>query len=153
MLVIEFVKQPDTTGLLRCTRADGSRTWQKQTEKHAAYFALHDLTHYAVETTLGSQQGFFGLIDSGWDIDDTTGKGRRGPLPAEALAVEQIVGLVQTEQASGTLWTAGEFNQFLERTLTDTEIQNIRARRADLFQRWSAIKPGETLRLIFPYDW
>ena len=41
--------------MLRCVRADGSATWQKQTDRHAAYFALHDLTHFAVETELGSE--------------------------------------------------------------------------------------------------
>jgi len=51
MLQIEIAKQPDGAGILRCTRHDGSITWQKQT-KRAAHFALHDLTHYAVETAL-----------------------------------------------------------------------------------------------------
>ena len=77
MLQIEIVKQPDGAGVLRCVRQDGSVTWQKQT-RHAAHFALHDLTHYAVETALGYRRGFFGLIAEGWDVDDTTGKGARG---------------------------------------------------------------------------
>jgi hypothetical protein len=49
---VEIVKRADGAGVLRCTRADGSVTWQKQ-EKHGVHFALHDLTHFAVETTLG----------------------------------------------------------------------------------------------------
>lgn len=53
----------DGAGVLRCTRRDGSVTWQKQ-EKHAAHFAPHDLTHYAVETALGYRRGFFGLFDA-----------------------------------------------------------------------------------------
>jgi hypothetical protein len=36
--------------VLQCARNDGSVTWQS---KHAAHFALHDLTHYAIETALG----------------------------------------------------------------------------------------------------
>ena len=71
--------------MLRCVRADGSLTWQKQTDRHAAFFALHDLTHFAVETTLGYARGFFGLIAEGWDFEDTGGKGARGPLPPEAI--------------------------------------------------------------------
>jgi len=47
-LRIEILKQADGGGLLRCTRRDGSVTWQKQAN-HAAHFALHDLTHYAAE--------------------------------------------------------------------------------------------------------
>jgi hypothetical protein len=84
MLQIEIVKQPDGAGVLRCTRQDRSVTWQKQT-RHAAHFALHDLTHYAVETALGYRRGFFGLIAEGWDVDDTSGKGGRGALSAEAV--------------------------------------------------------------------
>ena len=73
MLKIEIVKQPDGVGMLRCTRRDGSVTWQKQ-KKHAAHFALHDLTHYAVEMSLGYRRGFFGLMAEGWDVDDTREK-------------------------------------------------------------------------------
>jgi hypothetical protein len=97
MLQIEIAKQPDGAGVLRCIRQDGSVTWQKQT-KHAAHFAVHDLTHFAVETVLGYRRGFFGLIAQGWDVDDTTGKGARGVLPAEAIKVEKIVGLFDSER-------------------------------------------------------
>ena len=76
--------------MLKCIRADGTTTWQKQSERHAAFFSLHDLTHFAVETTLGLKRAFFGLIAEGWDIEDTTGKGARGPLPAEAIEVERV---------------------------------------------------------------
>src|SRR5260370_27935721 len=94
---IEIAKQADGNGVLRGIRQDGSITWQKQT-RHAAYFALHDLTHYAVETSLHYGRGFFGLIAEGWDIEDTTGKGSRGPLPEEAVEVEKIVGLFDSER-------------------------------------------------------
>ena len=59
MLRVEISKRPDGSGVLRCTRADGSATWDKR-EKHAVFFALHDLTHFAVESALGFQSGFFG---------------------------------------------------------------------------------------------
>lgn len=100
MLRIEIVKREDGTGVLRCTRADGSVTWQKQ-PKHGAFFALHDLTHFAVETTLGYRRGFFGLIAEGWDLQDAGGDGARGPVPAEAIEVEKIVGLFDSERGSG----------------------------------------------------
>src|SRR5207302_930128 len=54
-------------------------------ERDAAFFALHDVTHFAVESTLGFRRGFYGLIIEGWDVEDTTGKGARGPLPKEAV--------------------------------------------------------------------
>lgn len=153
MLRIEIVKQPDGAGVLRCTRKDGTVTWQKQ-NKHAAHFALHDLTHYAVETTLGYRLGFFGLIAAGWDVEDTTGKGARGALPMEAVEVEQIVGLFDAERGSGSLWTPEEFNQFAPRTLTApltaNNILGVRAARAGLFRKWAEVNPGQKLELTFP---
>jgi hypothetical protein len=134
--------------VLRCARQDGSVTWQKQA-RHAAHFALHDLTHYAVETGLGYRHGFFGLIAQGWEVEDTTGKGARGALPSEAIEVERIVGLFDSERASGVLWSTEEFNEFAPRLLTEAEIQKVRALRGELFQRWSAIDAGQTLELHY----
>ena len=148
MLQIEITKHADGAGVLRCTRADGSVTWQKQT-RHAAHFAFHDLTHYAVETILGYRNGFFGLIAEGWDIDDTTGKGARGPLPAEAAEVERIVGLFDAERSSGALWSLDEWNGFAPCVLSDQEIQAVRARRAGLARQWVALAPGKKLELTF----
>jgi hypothetical protein len=148
MLRIEILKRPDGSGLLRCTRNDGSVAWQKQTN-HAAHFALHDMTHYAVETTLGYQRAFFGLIGEGWEMTDIGGKGERGPLPAEATEVERIVGVFDSERNCGAFWTTEEFNSFAPRPLTDEEIGKVRTLRAALFQRWAAITPGRALELQF----
>ena len=146
MLRIEISKRADGVGVLRCIRQDGSVTWQKQ-PKHGAHFALHDLTHYAVETALGYRRGFFGLIAEGWEVEDTTGKGARGPLPPEAVEVERIVGLFDSERGSGMLWTAEEFNEFAPRPLTEAEILEVRALRGKLFKQWAAIEPGQELEL------
>jgi hypothetical protein len=110
---------------------------------------VHDLTHLAVETVLGYRRGFFGLIAEGWEVEDTTGNGARGALPAEALEVEKLVGLFDSERASGTLWSAEEFNAFSPRELTDAEIKEIRAARSAFFRQWSAILPGQKLELQF----
>lgn len=143
--------------MLRCVRADGSVSWQKQ-EQHSAFFALHDLTHFAVESELGFRRAFFGLIAEGWEIEETTGKGARGPLPTEAIVAECIVGALDAERTSGDVWSAEDFNHHLAihfdsarmlrpRTLTDDELSRIRARRAELFAQWRAIEPGESLEL------
>src|SRR5215831_14965859 len=107
-MLVEISKRADGSGLLRCTRSDGSVTWQKQT-KHAAFFALHDLTHFAVETVLGYHSGFFGLIDNGWELDDAAGNSDLRAVPPEASEVERIVGLFDAQRASGSLWSAEEF--------------------------------------------
>jgi len=150
---VQITKKADGSGVLRCVRADGSVTWQKQTDRHAAFFALHDLTHFAVETTLGYRRGFFGLIAEGWDIEDTTGKGARGPLPPEAGEAEMIVGVFSAERAGGQIWTVEEFNECAAmtgvRTLTFDEIVRVKRKRSELFQQWSAVAPGATLDLQF----
>jgi hypothetical protein len=152
-MLVEITKRADGAGVLRCVRDDGSVTWQKQTGRHAAFFALHDLTHFAVETALGCRRGFFGLVAEGWQIEDTTGKGSRGPLPEEAAKVEHIVGMFDSERANGAIWTLEEFNEFggpAARGLTLEQIGAIRKRRSELFQKWSAVPAGEILRLHFP---
>lgn len=153
LMRIEFVKRADGAGFLRCTRADGSVTWQKQAERHAAHFIHHDLTHFALETTLQYRHGFFGLIAAGWDIEDTTGKGSRGALPDEAREVEALVGLLDRERGSGALWTTEEFLHFAPqkgvRKLDEETLRRVRACRADLFERWGKVEVGGRLELEY----
>lgn len=149
---VEIVKRADGAGVLRCTREDGSVTWQKQTDRHAAFFSLHDLTHYAVETTLGLQRGFFGLIREGWDIDETDGKSARGPLPQDAMDAEAIVGMLDGERASGVEWSPEDLQAFeydAVRWLTSEQLARLRANRAALFARWAEVPTGGVLELEF----
>jgi hypothetical protein len=158
MLTIQITRRADGAGVLRCTRQDGSVTWQKQSDRHSGFFALHDLTHFAVESVLDFRNGFYGLIAAGWEIEDTTGKGSRGALPPEAIEVEHIVGLLDSERASGTLWRAAEFNQSAlaqaaasgrsaPRPLSEDELARIRALRSKLFSQWHSLPPGGVLEL------
>ena len=155
-----MTKRADGSALLRCERADGTSSWQKQEGKNAAFFPLHDLTHFAVESELGFRSGFYGLVADGWDIDDTTGKGARGQLPAEAVTVEQIVGSLDAERASRATSSAEDFNAQAAmfatsrgspapRALTDEELDRVRARIRELFYDWFALADGQTLELTF----
>ena len=159
-MLLQITKQADGSALLRCIRADGSKTWQKQQGDRAAFFPLHDLTHYAVESELGFARGFYGLIAAGWDIEDTTGKGARGPLPNEAIEVEYIVGALGAERAGGAISMAEEFNQLAAnfahargmpepRALTDEELARVRARFGELAVKWRSLQRGATLELVF----
>jgi hypothetical protein len=160
-LKIQFTKRKDGGALLRCVRADGSATWQRQDDQRAAFFPLHDLTHYAVESELGFARGFYGLIAAGWDIADTTGKGARGPLPDEAIEVEYIVAAFSAEPAGGVAATADEFNQLaatfasakgmpLPRRLGDHDLTGVRARFDELAMKWRDLPHGDTMELVFP---
>jgi hypothetical protein len=162
MLLIQMTKRSDGGGVLRCVRADGSATWQKQESRHAQFFALHDLTHFAVESALGFKRGFYGLIAEGWDIEDTTGKGARGPLPDEAVEVEYLVGSFDSERASDALWTASECNEYAAmqaassgrtapRLLSGEDLVRVRALRGRLFSDWFALRPGATIELRYEF--
>lgn len=159
-MIIEFAKRKDGRTVLRCIRDDGSTTWQRNEDQHAAFFPLHDLTHYAVETELGYRRGFYGLIAEGWDIAETTGKTAKGALPNEALEVEYLVAAFSAERLSGDAATADEFNQLASgfatskgmpapRQLSVDEMARVRARFADLATSWRALPAGETLALVY----
>lgn len=121
MLIIRFTKRPDGAVVLKCVRADGSTTWQRVDDNHAAFFPLHDLTHYAVETELAFRRGFFGLLAEGWDIAETTGKTGRGPLPNEALEVEYLVSAFAAERAGRESFGRG----------IQSAVLNVRSRKRD----------------------
>jgi hypothetical protein len=159
-VLIQITKRTDGNTVLKCVRADGSETWQKQEGKNAAFFARHDLTHYVVESELGVRTAFFGLIADGWSIDETGQRGVAAKLPVDAVFVENVVGTLDSERASGSRWTADEFNENtarfaanggrpVPRKLTDDELARIRKRRAELFAQWAELKSGDTMELTF----
>jgi hypothetical protein len=159
-MLVEIAKRTDGGAVLRCARADGTVSWQRQTGPSAGFFPLHDLTHYAVETILGVRDGFFGLVAQGWDIEDTTGKGARGSLPPDAVVVEHLVGFLDVERATAAEWSAADYAEQLasagvvlsppmRRVLTDDALARIRELRRDLFARWMGVSAGETLQLAF----
>lgn len=152
-LVVRIKKKTDGGAALSCHRADGSVTWQRQDGAQGRFFPRHDLTHFAVETVLGHPRGFYGLVAEGWDVTDFGQPWPRGPLPAEALVTERVVGLLDQERAAGTRWSAEEFNQGLGDAfvLTDDDLQRVRERRRVLFALWAELPAGETLELRFPH--
>ena len=160
-LTIRIKKNADGSAALTCTRADGSVTWHRQQGAQGQFFPRHDLTHFAVETTLGHHRGFYGLLAEGWDITDFGAPWPRGRIPADADPSELIVGFLDTERASGERWSAVDFNDktamyyrehapgAMPPVLSDDELTRIRQRRAELFTEWDAVAPGEALELRF----
>ena len=152
-LRIELKKTGDGRPSLACVRADGSRTWARV----HPFLPTHDLAHYAVESVLGIDDAFFGLVAQGWDIDDFAAPGAGKGLPPAALCVERIVGHIErgvatdaealaaalaldAEQAGGTPCT----------TVSASQLAAIGTLRAARIAEWRALAPGETLRLTFP---
>jgi hypothetical protein len=152
-LLIRIKKKKDGDAALSCVRADGSVTWQRQEGDLARFFPLHDLTHYAVETVLGHRRGFYGLVADGWDLDDFGAR----PLPADMDPSEGIVGLLDVERHQGSRMSVtallevggGHAVRGAVASLSDEDLDAVRARRAELFALWEALPAGETLELPF----
>src|SRR5262245_37975331 len=129
-LRIKITKRTDGGYVIACTRPDGSVTWQKG--RSAAFFPVHDLTHYAVETELNHKRGFFGLLAEGWDFTDFSSDWPRGRIPADAEPAELIVGLLDTERnggggTDGAPMTAADLNAAAARFLEQLGIKQVPA--------------------------
>jgi hypothetical protein len=159
-LRIRLTKRRDGTVVARFERPDGSATWERKDARYASFFARHDLTHYAVETTMGYRRGFYGLVAEGWDLSDFGSPWPRGRLPADAEPAELIVGFFDGERADGVELSAADFNRnaalsFAQRgyanppTLDDATLARIRAAVKGLTQRWDELPLGATLELDF----
>ena len=157
-MIIRLTKAADAKpGTLTCLREDGSRTWQPSTD----YFVRHDLIHYAVETTLGYQEAFYGLLAKGKDLDDFgTRNGVKDTYTLEEHWAEGIVGVLQWPVIGGGLppgvkeWLDLIEQAFLAQNLapppvTQDQLVCIQAVINDLHARWDQLPPGETLELSF----
>jgi hypothetical protein len=153
------LKRSGRTPVLTCIRPDGSYTYGKM--PYGEFFPRHDLMHYAVETTLGLRESFYGLVAAGWSITDFNLPGVARMLPSEAGQTEFIVGELERRHRFDEPWTAGAFNQFLEqatgkkgplllRALLQDELDAIRARFDELIARYGDLAEGEDMELSFP---
>jgi len=160
-LRIELARLGHGGALLKCTRIDGSVTWQRNDDRRSVFFAMHDLRHYAVESVLQSEKGFYGLIAAGWEIADTTGKTARGKLPEETLAIEHLVGMLDADETNGNHANVSELNQYAAEfafrnqlqprdEMSEDQLTEIRALTTDLRSRWAGLETGATMQLWFP---
>jgi hypothetical protein len=152
-LTIELKKTKDGRPSLACVRADGSRTWARV----HPFFPTHDITHCAVESVLGFDQAFFGLIAAGWEVDEFAAPGAAKRTPAQALCAEHVVGHLERGIAS----TAADLNAALAATaresgeppcvtVSESQLAAIRALRSNLVHEWMELPEGGTMRIVFP---
>ena len=158
---IIFAKIRDDRASLRCVRDDGSQTWSNT--QHPTQ-VIHDLIHYAVETELNFQQAFYGLVAQGYDIsgfglpdDRRPAALRPANLPREAHQAEILVSILQAERMDGieyprfaaALVKACILQDVPPPSLSDTILDTIRIRVAQLCDQWQTLGETETLRLNF----
>lgn len=155
-MTLRFTKSrhADRPHTLTCLRDDGTSTGQGSTE----FFILHDLTHYATESTLGLTEAFYGLLNQGWDISSfeerEPGSRKSRRLPEEAMVAEVLAGTYDMENVAGPQPDEDRVERLtsvgLTRIPTPDEFQSIRSLRTELHQRWRSLAAGETLELPFP---
>ena len=140
---------------LSCKREDGSVTWTHV----SPFFILHDICHYAVETTMSFQNAFFGMIKNGTDITDFAlpKEQRNIVLTSEALLAEHLVNLLVIEYTQGKMdnlldilvATYESDNDETVHQVTNEKLDEIRIAYNKLMQKWNALPERETMTLIF----
>ena len=156
-MVIRFKKgknqrkhKPDT---LTCIRDDGSVTW---THLHRG-FVQHDFAHYVVETTLGSQNAFFGLVAKGYDIPGFSEPKTERPfeIPSEAIDAEPVVALLQADLLEGLGYSGDSDGIFRDHSaslpvgITGEQLEVMRQKLRALLGQWDDLRPGESMALQF----
>jgi hypothetical protein len=163
LAILKFSKTREGAPVLSVTRRDGSVAWQRQ----RSFFPVHDLTHYAIETTLGLRQAFWGMMADGWEFGDFGTPWPRGPMPnlPEALLAEVSAGWFDSfgRSIESDATAAAELNAQLAiyfrqnglappRILTMDEFARIRRMREQLAARWYALAPREAMELPFAVE-
>lgn len=156
-MMIRLTKKKSGKRTLTCIRADRSSTGMAE----GSFFAEHDLIHYAVESSLGYRQAFYGLISAGWDISDfgmlDPATGQKRVIPVEAGQAEMLVGIFQQELAGtvdpdetdAALRHACETLGVSMPVVSVAQYELIRARIRTLLAAWRALPDGEALELEF----
>lgn len=155
-MLIRLTKGRDKRDSLTCRQPDGTSTWAPCPGP-----AQHDLVHYAVETILGLNDSFYALISRGYDIGDFSipAAAQALQLPLEARQTEFVVGLFQSELASGV-----EYDDFVGEVrnacvvaktpppdyMKTADVPHVRSEIQKLLRSWEGTRPGGFVELTFP---
>ncbi len=157
-LEIRIKKGKGDVHSLTCTRADGSSTWSKL---KGSYGPAHDLAHFVVETALGSEGGFYGLLMQGHDITAFEEATDRTWVGVEGIYIECVAMAVQYI-ASGVDAPSG-FNAMVDDACARQEIPSrlvfpeaivalLVERYLGQLQQWNQLLPGQSMQLAFPAE-
>lgn len=152
--------------VLSCLR--GGKSAAVQRTGHGGFFALHDLMHYAVETVLGFDEAFFGLLAAGWSFENFTRRDdpQYRPLPPQAVIAEFAVGILTqhnreraiddpdvlallTEEINRDLAAAMRSAAVTPPKLTTFQVSEIYRVFESLVRRWACVEAGDHLELNF----
>ncbi|MGE3109975.1 MAG: hypothetical protein AB7G11_07160 [Phycisphaerales bacterium] len=140
-----------------------------QRSGHGGFFAMHDLMHYAVETTLDIRDAFFGLVHSGWPLEAFSDHAHPlyRTLPTSAVVVEHLVAALSrafepglgadadvlalsAEEVNAELTSTLGAARLPERSLSVPEVGAIFERFESLSRRWTDLEIGGSVEVEFP---
>ena len=160
LLRILLTKISDERHALEVVRAGGDR---ERVEFVSREFLFHDLLHYAVESELGTQGGFWGALASGRslsDLNDPTGaamQGLSGPIAGIEVIVGMMTGAVKstapTEEVIASL--RGYLEALSEASpvwCTAAFVDGVRERMRQILGRWKAVPYRGTMEIEWPQD-
>ncbi len=153
---IQIKKRSNSKHVISYLR-DGLETYWIEADN---FLVLHDLCHFAIETTLGYKTSFWGLIASGINPNVFENKEKRDALELsnEAWYSEHLTNLLLIEFTQGLY---DNINEMLEQSLmqqnpsisvikiSSTELTAIRSLFYKLIDNWNAVKDGNYLSLDF----
>jgi hypothetical protein len=159
-LLFRLKKRADAAAQLTLVREDGTHT-TGPVGSAEGYFPVHDLTHYAIEQTLGLCEGFLGLVASGWEISDFEVKGTSKRLSPETGFAEVAAGELSRQILTRDLSSLEDFLWAIDLTIqqhssgagrpsiTEAQFAAIRELISTEWRRWRELPPNETLELTF----
>jgi hypothetical protein len=117
----------------------------------------HDLVHYLVESELGLEWGFWGLLAAGADLDTVARYGARHrrelPHRPDPLVEEHADELLQAEELVAEAYPLSDEPGGDERRGTvgpGTGEPGLRARIEEWNVTWQGLAPGQRLRFEWP---
>lgn len=151
-----ITKYQDKKNVIKYIRNNGTETWMYSDD----FFVLHDLSHFALEKTLGYTTAFMGMLNNGTSIQDFEDRVTRNKLTItkEALYAENMANLFLMETVQGNFTNLNEvIKQAHEAVttncpapvLTEENITNIRTTVRHLISTWRRLPAGKTLQLEY----
>ncbi len=159
-LTFRLKKRADAKAQLILIREDGTHT-AGTIGASDGYGPVHDLTHYAIEQTLGLCDGFLGLVSSGWEIADFEVRGTPARLPVEAMFAEVAAGELSRQLLTRQVTSLEDFLWAVDLTIkqhpgtpsrpqiTEEEFTAIHDHIATEWKRWRELPANGTLELTF----
>jgi hypothetical protein len=159
-LLFRLKKRADAAAQLTLVREDGTRT-TGPVGSAEGYFPVHDLTHYAIEQTLGLSEGFLGLVASGWEIGDFEVKGTAKRLSHETIFAEIAAGELSRQILTRDPSSLQDFLWAIDLTIqqhspgpgrpsiSESQFAVIRELISTEWRRWRELPASGTLELTF----